>query len=428
MNGVTFPDGSIYDASTDNTHGPCESPPPQPQIVRMDVDRHESWASTSPTPEVTRSHLFRDRAKSTYALFWLQSIGCLADRPEAESGNRASPHSANSENGFGDQSDFPSMSSVHFSTLNGILAPSPYNLQQHSIASTSLHPPHCMSSHPLPQFPSGSAQSITYRIFHTAAVPRLSLDGPLNLCPQCYASPFPSVWTMELLGCVHCQHWLPRSMMLQPENFPDPVPASAPAMPLDRPRSPTTCSSQNRSGKGKSPQTRGRRSAKVSSPAVEEFRCCPSPTSENLSIPCQHTTCSPPPNVGLLSRRFDENEKWVRARREAVASFSYENCGCTSAHLVSCRFSVIHQPTLIFSLQTSDRNRLDDCGLIPPARLFLYAIHPRRAISIQPQVRSSPEFDRRIQKFPQDVLQNVLGDFRDGAYLSEKACARSWPT
>lgn len=52
----TFPDGSIY-RSSDNTCRPCESPQ-QAQIVAMDVDeiqadRHTTWATGLPTPEVT---------------------------------------------------------------------------------------------------------------------------------------------------------------------------------------------------------------------------------------------------------------------------------------------------------------------------------------------------------------------------------------
>jgi hypothetical protein len=251
--------------------------------------------------------------------------------------NRASPHlSANPESDVGGQSDFPSPSSVHFPTLNGTLAPSYNWLQQpaDSITCTSVFPPH-MSTHP-PQFPSTSAQSITYRIFRTA-IPRLNSGRVLDLCPGCCQT-FPSVWTMELLGCTNCKLWLPRSTVVQQEIFLDPVPASPSAMPLDPPRSPTTCLFQNRSKKGKSPQTRGRRSAKTPSPTVEELRCCPFTSSGNINLPCSHESCSPPPNVGLLSRRFEENEKWEGARREAVASFNYENCGCMSTHLASCRF------------------------------------------------------------------------------------------
>ena len=155
----------------------------------------------------------------------------------------------------------------------------------------------------------------------------------LDLCPECNATPFPSAWTMEYLGCVYCKLWLPRAMMVQLELLPPPAPA--PAVTVDRPRSPSTCPFQNRSRKGKSPQTRGRRSAKTPPPAVQEPRCCPFTSSGNINLPCSHANCSPPSNVGFLSRHFPENEKWVRARREAVASFSYDSCGCTSTYLVS---------------------------------------------------------------------------------------------
>ena len=45
---------------------------------------------------------------------------------------------------------------------------------------------------------------------------------------------------------------------------------------------------------------------------------------------CDHTICSPPPDVGLLSRRFTENEVWIRARAFAVASLAYRRRGCKS--------------------------------------------------------------------------------------------------
>jgi len=60
---------------------------------------------------------------------------------------------------------------------------------------------------------------------------------------------------------------------------------------------------------------------------VQESRCCPLTSSGNISLPCRHTDCSPPSDVAFLSRRFVENPKWERARRDAVASFSYESCG-----------------------------------------------------------------------------------------------------
>ena len=45
---------------------------------------------------------------------------------------------------------------------------------------------------------------------------------------------------------------------------------------------------------------------------------------------CDHTTCYPPPDVGYLSRRFVENENWVRGRACAVASLVYRKRGCKS--------------------------------------------------------------------------------------------------
>lgn len=45
---------------------------------------------------------------------------------------------------------------------------------------------------------------------------------------------------------------------------------------------------------------------------------------------CDHTNCAPPPNVGLLSRRFEENERWKDAREAAVASLAYRRSGSES--------------------------------------------------------------------------------------------------
>lgn len=205
-------------------------------------------------------------------------------------------------------------------------------------------------------FASSSSQPNTFRLSRTV-VPRMNLDDVVDLCPGCYMSPYPTVWTMEQVGCVYCQLLLQRPMVPHSDFLATPTPAVA--IPPDRPRSPNVCSSQNRTRKGKSPQTRVRRPVKPQSPSAKEPRCCPFTSSGNIALPCSHASCYPPPNVGLLSRRFAENEKWERARQEAITSFTYENCGCKSAHLVVW-FLVVHQPTLIFSLQTSDRNRMDD--------------------------------------------------------------------
>lgn len=45
---------------------------------------------------------------------------------------------------------------------------------------------------------------------------------------------------------------------------------------------------------------------------------------------CDHATCIPPPDVGFLSRRFVENEDWIRARAAAVASLAHRKRGCKS--------------------------------------------------------------------------------------------------
>lgn len=172
------------------------------------------------------------------------------------------------------------------------------------------------------------------------------LDQESDLCPGCWSSPFPTVWTMDYIGCVYCELRISHATVARPELFLAPatvpalVSAQTPAATLDRPQSPSTCSFQNCSRKGKSPQTRGRRSAKTLSPTVQEFRCRPSTGSGNISLSCRHDSCSPPLDVGFLSRRFAENTLWEEARKDAVASFGYENCGCTSSYLVSRRSSL----------------------------------------------------------------------------------------
>jgi len=45
---------------------------------------------------------------------------------------------------------------------------------------------------------------------------------------------------------------------------------------------------------------------------------------------CDHSNCKPPPDVGFLSRRFRENEDWIRARASAVASITHKRGGSKS--------------------------------------------------------------------------------------------------
>jgi len=252
---------------------------------------------------------------------------------------------------------------------------------------TPVVPPH-LPTHP-DQFATGSTQSSNFCLPQTA-IPKMILDRELNLCPGCYSTPFPSVWTMEYFICIHCELWLPRSMVAQS----DLLPAPAPAVTFDRPLSPSTCPFQNRSRKGKSPQTRGRRSAKAPSPTVQESRSCPFTSSGNLSLPCPHISCSPPPDVGLLSRRFVENTKWEQARQAAVASFDYENCGRTSTHLVS-------RCSPLFTNQC--------CSLVYklPIEIVwtIIDIYPRLDYSYMRSIRAEPSvYNHRFE-----VLRNLIG-------------------
>jgi len=332
LTGVSFPDGFIYvsdDDPADVARG-CYQSALHPRIVTTRADdvqtpHHASWASSEVSPPSVSG------PRETLHYLILQSPGSLPVRPEAEAENRSPFHlSGNSVGGFQSQSDCTPLSSIHY-LGDGALVP-PYNLHQpvSTITRTPAISPH-LPTYP-DQFASGSAQ---LRNFHPSqtALRRMIGSRELDRCPECRASPFPSAWTMDHLGCVHCMVLLPRSMVIQLDFLPPTAPH--PATTTDRPRSPSTCPFQSRSRKGKSPQARVRRVAKTPSPAVQEFRCCPFTGSGNISLPCPHITCSPPPDIAFRSRQFEENEKWQRARKEAVASFSYENCGCTSTNLLS---------------------------------------------------------------------------------------------
>ena len=317
-----------------DTSWDCYQSPLQPQIVTTCADEvqtvyHASWASPIPDSEVTPS--VSGPKEIPHSLI-SQSVGCHPDRPEAQTQNRVSFNlPENSENPFESQSDRFSLSSVHFLTDGGALTQF-YSLQQRPVSTITRTPvvPLHLPTHP-DQFASGSAQSSRFCLSRIT-IPKMTLDREYDLCPRCYATPFPTMWTMEYLGCVHCELRIPRAMM-GPENFFAPAPAQTPA--LDDPLPLSTCPLQNRSRRGKSPQPRGRRSVKTLPPTMQKFRSCPFTSSGNISLPCCHTDCSPPPDVGVLSRRFAENAKWVKARKDAVASFSYESCGCTSSYTVS---------------------------------------------------------------------------------------------
>ena len=49
---------------------------------------------------------------------------------------------------------------------------------------------------------------------------------------------------------------------------------------------------------------------------------------------CDHTNCHPPSNVGFLSRRFEENENWIRGRGRALASVPLKKRGSKSKPLL----------------------------------------------------------------------------------------------
>ena len=326
--------GEASPSSSDIAPNRSQSPL-QPQIMTAHADddvqpdsHHEPRASAIPNPEAAAAAPPSVPAPSLLP----PSLGCLPDRPDFF-------HlPGNSENPFESESDRSSLPSVHF--LNDGASLAFYNLQLQPVSTitrTPAIPPH-LPTHP-DQFASTPAHS-SHRYLSRIAIPKMTLDRDYNLCPGCYATPFPSVWTMDYLGCVHCEIRLPRVLAVQSDLFSAPVPAqSPPPVAPDRPRAPSICPSLNRFRKGKSPPTRGRRSAKTSSPTVQELRCCPFNGSGNITLPCPHISCSPPPDVAFRSRRFVENAKWENARKDAVASFDYENCGCTSSS--SSRFPTL---------------------------------------------------------------------------------------
>lgn len=45
---------------------------------------------------------------------------------------------------------------------------------------------------------------------------------------------------------------------------------------------------------------------------------------------CDHRRCYPPPDVGFRSRRFEENQDWIRARACAVAFLAHRRRGSKS--------------------------------------------------------------------------------------------------
>ena len=49
---------------------------------------------------------------------------------------------------------------------------------------------------------------------------------------------------------------------------------------------------------------------------------------------CDHNNCKPPSDIAFLSRRFTENQNWVRARAAAVASLACKRTGCRSSQTI----------------------------------------------------------------------------------------------
>jgi hypothetical protein len=49
-----------------------------------------------------------------------------------------------------------------------------------------------------------------------------------------------------------------------------------------------------------------------------------------LFLSCDHADCNPPQNVGLLSRRFPENDRWIQARAVAVSTIPRIKTGSES--------------------------------------------------------------------------------------------------
>lgn len=61
---------------------------------------------------------------------------------------------------------------------------------------------------------------------------------------------------------------------------------------------------------------------------TERTDICPYPDSPPSEARCDHINCYFPSNVGVLSRKFEENMNWIRARALAVTFIPYMKRGC----------------------------------------------------------------------------------------------------
>jgi hypothetical protein len=133
---VAFPDGSTHESSDpppDIAYG-CYKSPLQPQIAtradEVQTDRHALWASATLDSEVTPPYV-SGPSEILHSLA-LEPVGCLPDRPEVQTQNRASFHFP--EHPFESRSGRSSLPSVHFLNDGGGFLPS-FNLLQQPVSS-----------------------------------------------------------------------------------------------------------------------------------------------------------------------------------------------------------------------------------------------------------------------------------------------------
>ncbi|KAF9643670.1 hypothetical protein BDM02DRAFT_1372376 [Thelephora ganbajun] len=171
-------------------------------------------------------------------------------------------------------------------------------------------PPY-LPTHP-GQLASGSTQPGNFCGSWTT-IPRMILDRELHLCPGCYATHFSSVCTWSILYAnsgFFAPWWYSRNCRLPQSQLQFKLLLR---IALDPPTSAPFKIVPGREDHHK--HVVGARS-KLHPHTVQEFRRYPFTSSRNISLPYPHI--SSPPDIELPSRRFVENHKWERARRDAV--------------------------------------------------------------------------------------------------------------
>ncbi|KAF9789810.1 hypothetical protein BJ322DRAFT_558472 [Thelephora terrestris] len=145
-----------------------------------------------------------------------------------------------------------------------------------------------------------------------------------------------------------------------------------------------------------------------------------------LFLSCDHANCNPPQNVGLLSRRFPENDRWIQARAVAVSTIPRIKTGIYSLpaeiiDMISEQFPVIDKLTSLGAgeliLQTPNRYRAylvlaatcKDLRRIFYHRACLTKAVPMRSFPVVVRLFKTP--DESIHGLLVDsVLRSLAGD------------------